>query len=41
VYRNKKITKNAQIEQYNKTAQHLNPLAPGDAIPMKLPGQDT
>ncbi|KAK2174531.1 hypothetical protein NP493_797g01000 [Ridgeia piscesae] len=35
VYRDKKIAKNAQIEQYNKSAHHLNPLAPGDAIRMK------
>ena len=41
VYRDKKIAKNAQIAQYNKSAHHLNPLAPGDAIRMKLPGQDT
>ena len=41
VYRDKKIAKNAQIEQYNKSAHHLNLLAPGDAIRMKLPGQDT
>ena len=40
VYRDKKIAKNPQIEQY-KSARHLNPLAPGDAIRMKLPGQDT
>ncbi|KAK2186019.1 hypothetical protein NP493_216g01042 [Ridgeia piscesae] len=40
VYRDKKIAKNAQIEQYNKSAHLLNPLAPGDAIRMKLPGQD-
>ncbi|KAK2169025.1 hypothetical protein NP493_1205g00014 [Ridgeia piscesae] len=41
VYHDKKIAKNAQIEQYIKSAHHLNPLAPGDAIRMKLPGQDT
>ena len=41
VYRDKKIAKKAQIAQYNKSAHHLNPLAPGDAIRMKLPGQDT
>ena len=41
VYRDNKIAKNAQIEQDNKSAHHLNPLAPGDAIRMKLPGQDT
>ena len=41
VYRDKKIAKNAQIAQYNKSAHHLNPLAPGDAIRKKLPGQDT
>ncbi|KAK2187709.1 hypothetical protein NP493_156g02012 [Ridgeia piscesae] len=41
VYRDKKIAKNAHIEQYNKSAHHLNPLAPGDTIRMKLAGQDT
>ena len=41
MYRDKKIAKNAQIAQYNKSAHHLNPLAPGDAIRMKLPGQHT
>ena len=41
MYRDKKIAKNAQIEEYNKSAHHLNSLAPGDAIRMKLPGQDT
>ena len=41
VYRDKKIAKNAQMAQYNKSAHHLNPLVPGDAIRMKLPGQDT
>ena len=41
VYRDKKIAKNAQMAQYNKSAHHLNPLAPGNAIRMKLPGQDT
>ena len=29
VYRDKKIAKNAQLQQYNKSAYHLNPLAPG------------
>ena len=28
------------FEQY-KSAHHLNPLAPGDAVRMKLPGEDT
>ena len=38
VYRDKTIAKNTKIAQYNKSAYHLNPLAPGDAIRMKLPG---
>ena len=41
VCRDKKIAKNAQIEQYNQSAHHLNSLAPDDAIRMKLPGHDT
>ena len=41
LYRDKKIAKNAQIEQYNQSAHHLNSLAPDDAIRMKLPGHDT
>ena len=40
-YHDKKIAQKAQIEQYNKSMHHLNPLAPGDTIRMKLPGQDT
>ena len=38
MYLDKKIAKSAR---YNKSAHHLNPLAPDDAILMKLPGQDT
>ena len=41
VYRDKKIAKDAQIVQYNKYAHQMKPLASGDAIRMKLPGQDT
>ena len=35
MYRDKTIGKNANIAQYNQSAYHLNPLAPGDAILIK------
>ena len=41
VSRDRKKSKNAQSVQYNKSAHNLTPIAPGSAIRMKLPSQDT
>jgi len=41
VSRDKKASKNAQCVQYNKSAHHLEPIAVGSAVRMKLPGQVT
>ena len=41
VSRDRKKSKNAQSVQHNKSAHNLTPIAPGSAIRMKLPSQDT